>query len=224
MTKAKDSSLFCMQSRLQRISSRRLMALRAAGALTPYPRPVRKPLRTSAACQESIPDCRSSLRRFNNSRAENFSILAFADIAIFLSHHWYFEAQAPFTALPSTVARNNLREEPISIQGTNRSRASDLRQKLTSSVSSILINPQRHHFVALTLLLPCAYTATPTLHCRWRSALLMRECPAGCIGRWNHFSEDPGTSIARIHTTHRYGKACPNLVSLSSFSSYELID
>jgi hypothetical protein len=139
-------------------------------------------------------------------------------LRFFLSHHWYFEAQAPLTALPSTAARNNLREEPISNQGTNRSRASDLRQKPTSSVSSILMNPQRNHFVALTLLLPCAYTATPTLHCRWRSARLMRERPAGCIGRRNHFSEDPGTSIARIHTTHRYGKA------LSSFSSYELID
>ncbi len=76
ITKARFSSSLCMQSRLQPISSRRLMALRACSALTPYPRPVRKPLRTSAACQESIPDCSSSLRRFSSSRAENFSILA----------------------------------------------------------------------------------------------------------------------------------------------------
>jgi hypothetical protein len=75
--------------------------------------------------------------------------LAFADIAIFLSHLWYFEAQAAFTALPSTAARNNLREELTSNHGTNRSRASDLRQKPTSFVSSILMNPQQHHFVAL---------------------------------------------------------------------------
>jgi len=85
ITKARFSSSFCMQSRLQPISSRRLMAFRACSALTPYPRPVRKPLNTSAACHESIPDCRSSLRRLSSSRAENFSILAFADIVFPLS-------------------------------------------------------------------------------------------------------------------------------------------
>src|ERR1700677_4983316 len=122
MTKARFSSSACMQSRLQPISSRRVMALRAAGALTPYPRPVRKPLRTSAACHESMPDCRSSLRRFNSSRAENFSILVLAGILFPLSSLLGTLRPRHVHHLPSTAARK-LR------------RATYLRQKRTRFVS-----------------------------------------------------------------------------------------
>ena len=113
ITKARFSSSFCMQSRLQPISSRRLMALRACSALTPYQRPVRKPLRTSAACQESIPDCRSSLRRLSSSRAENFSILAFADIVFPLSPLVLRDPRAKYRSLPLTGAMKPCGSSPL---------------------------------------------------------------------------------------------------------------
>lgn len=69
MTRAKRESSSCMHWILQPTDSMRVAAVRASLFETPYPRPFRKALISSAACHESRPACCSSSRKLDKSDA-----------------------------------------------------------------------------------------------------------------------------------------------------------